>query len=367
MKKANSNCGVDLHKYSLTIAALNAQGREIACETIPTKCIGRIQEFFKELPRPIFCAIESVGMYRWLWKLLKPLCDRLMLADATELACRRGKRRQKTDIKDAQHLAKLVFIADVPEVYVPEGPVFDLRRLGRQWHRSSQVMATLKIRMRWFLNHANLRGPEHLDGPSARRWLLAFGRKLDPIASECVARLLDSIEHLELQRLQMERQLDCMLEKHFAALSDLLQSVPGIATINAAVLIGEVGDFRRFHSAEAFACYTGLTERLRESAGKKAKTKISKAGSPTLRWALVEAATTLCRSDPYYRSRYEKLVKKTGIKKKARVAMARKLACILWKMAGTGALFQRTGSTNHTKPANKVRLARKRNKISDAV
>lgn len=366
MEKIKSNCGVDLHKYSLTVAVLDAQGREIACETIPTKCTGRIRKFFEKLPRPIFCAIEAVGMYRWLWRLLKPLCDQLVLADAVELACRRGKRRQKTDIKDAQHLARLVSIDDVPAVYVPEGPVFDVRRLGRQWHRSSQVMTGLKIRMRWFLNHANLRGPRNLDGASARRWLLAFGKRLDAIASECVARLLDSIEHLELQRLQMERQLEGMLEKHFPALSDLLQSVPGIATINAAVLIGEVGDFRRFPSAETFACYAGLTERLRESAGKKAKTSISKAGSPTLRWALVEAATTLCRSDPYYRALYEKLVKRTGVNKKARVAMARRLAGILWKMGVTGALFRRTGSTHHTKAANKTRLARKKNKRTDA-
>ena len=299
-------------------------------------------------------------MYRWLWRLLKPLCDKLVLADATELACRRGKRRPKTDPMDARHLAKLLYIDDVPEAYVPEGAEFDLRRLGRQWHRSSQALTSIKVRMRWFMNQANLRGPQNINSPSARRWLQRFGPKLDSIAAYCSEQLLCNIEHIELQQERMRRCMRSIMDTNFSALSELLQTVPGIAAVNAAVIIGEAGNFHRFYSAEAFACYTGLTERLRESAGKKAKCRISKAGPPTLRWALVGAVTTLCRCDRYYKDRYERILRRSGIKKKAKTAMARKLSCVLWKMVQTAEPFKRSGSTNYMKAANNVRLARKK-------
>jgi len=354
-----SYVGIDLHKCTMTIAVLDGSGEVLEVRTIPTKCVGRVRQFFEELPRPVACAIEAVGMYRWLWNLLKPYCEKLVLADAVELSYRRGRRRPKTDPNDAKHLAGLVYNDDVPVAYVPEGPEFDLRRLGRHWHQTSRTLARLKVRMRWHLNQANQRGPKHLDGASAQRWLLAHGEALDETASECVGDLLGTIEHLERQRLRLRRRIGQLCERHFGALATLLQSTRGIGTVLAGVIIGEVGTFKRFHSSEAFQCYTGLTRRVDESAGKAKPTRISKAGSPTLRWALYEAATTLTRCDRQWKARYERLFKKTGCKKKARTAIARKLAACLWGMAKTGECFRQGPSTEPTKAANHARLARR--------
>ena len=353
-----SYVGIDLHKCTMTIAVVDATGDVVEVKTIPTKCVGRIRRFFEALPGPVACAIEAVGMYRWLWDLLKPDCEKLLLADATELSYRRGRRRPKTDPNDAKHLAGLLYNDDVPLAYVPEGPEFDLRRLGRQWHASSRMVAGLKIRMRWFLNQANLRGPKNLDGPGARRWLLRYGSQLDETAAQCVGDLLESIEHLELQRVQRKRRIRQLCETHFSGLTELLKTVPGIDTILAGVIIGEAGDLRRFSASEAFTSYTGLTPRVHQSAGKTSRTGISKAGSRTLRWALYEAATTLTRCDTQWKQRYDRLRKKMGCKKKARTAIARKLAACLWAMAQTGECFRRGRSTEPTRAANRARLAR---------
>jgi transposase len=365
MEKFNAYCGIDLHKHTLTVAVLGADGKEKDVVSLPTKCVGRIRGLFEDMTGPISCAIEAVGMYRWLWDLLKPLCEHLVLADATELAWRRGKRKAKTDIKDAQHLAKLLYMDDVPAAYVPEGPVHDLRRLGRQWHRNSRLLAGLKVRMRWVLNQANLRGPTNITGDSARRWFLAQGDKLDPIAFDSVSQLLSDIEHHELAQGRLRRKMRFTVREHFRALGALLETVPGIGTVLGAIIIGETGDFSRFDGAERFACYTGLTERVRESAGKRSPGHISKAGSPTLRWALTEAACTLCRVDPLCKSRYEALARRSGSRKSARAAMARKLACAIWKMTQTGEVFRRTGSTQPTAAANKAKAARRHAKTRD--
>jgi len=356
MDSIQSYCGIDLHKLSLTVTVVNREGERIALETIPTKCVGRIRRFVGRLPGPVACAIESVGMYRWLWDLLKPLCGKLVLADATELAWRRGRRRPKTDPKDAEHLAGLLRDGTVPAAYVPEGPEYDLRRLGRHWHGHSRLAARLKVRLRSLLNQANQRGPKNLDGPAVRRWLLAHGNALDETAHLCAEDLLETIEHVELQQFQRKRRMQAICRRHFPALTELLKSVPGIADVLAAVLIGEIGSFERFDTAEAFACYTGLTRRVHESAGRIAATGISRAGSATLRWALYEAATTLCRCDRHWKTCYDALAEKMGSKKKARTAAARKLASCLFGMAKTGECFRRGPSTHPTRAANRARL-----------
>ena len=74
--------GVDLHKDSMTIAVLDENGQLERRETIPTKCRGRIVEFFVSYGLQCQVAVESVGFYVWFWDLVQPLVGRLELANA---------------------------------------------------------------------------------------------------------------------------------------------------------------------------------------------------------------------------------------------------------------------------------------------
>jgi transposase len=218
------------------------------------------------------------------------------------------------------------------------------------------MLQDLKIRMRWILNQHNLPGPENLTGDAARRWFLAHGVLLDSIASFSFSQFLDTVEHLELQQLPLRRQILSLSKlPQFHQDIELLKTVPGIADILAAIIVAEVAGFERFPDPESIACYTGLTERTQETAGRRSEGHISKAGSHTLRWALCEAAVTLVRSDPGYRAIYNRILKHTRCKAKAKVAMARKLICWLWRMVQTREPFRRTGSTFHTRNAHLVR------------
>ena len=58
----------------------------------------------RALPRPHAVAIESVGFYRWLWEMLEPIVEELVLADATQARALAG-RRLKTDREDALNIA----------------------------------------------------------------------------------------------------------------------------------------------------------------------------------------------------------------------------------------------------------------------
>ena len=117
------------------------------------------------------------------------------------------------------------------------------------------------------------------------------------------------------------------------ALQFALTTIPGIGPFIAIVLVLELGDIARFPSAKQVASYVGLTPRIRASAGRIRAGHISKEGNRLLRWVLVLAATQAVRRPGPLRTWFHAVKKRRG-KKVARVALARRLAEIVfhvWK------------------------------------
>jgi transposase len=69
----------------------------------------------------------------------------------------------------------------------------------------------------------------------------------------------------------------------------VIQQLPGIGPVLAAVIVAEIGDVSRFHTAAQLCSWAGLTPRHRESDTKITRGHITKQGSRLLRWALIEA------------------------------------------------------------------------------
>lgn len=124
--------------------------------------------------------------------------------------------------------------------------------------------------------------------------------------------------------------------------SDRLGSVPGVGAVTVDVVLSEVGDVRRFRSAEQVIAYAGLAPGQRESAGKTKHLGISKEGSPLFRWALVEAAWRLVRYSPRWARIHEQLRRRRG-KKKAIVGVARRLLTVLVAVWRDGAAYDPLG------------------------
>src|SRR4051794_37134847 len=87
--------GVDLHKCTVTLTALDAVG-EIKRLKISTKSTGKIEAWLKALPGPTWMAVEACPFVEWFIDRFRGCVQRIDIADATELSNRRGKRR-KTD------------------------------------------------------------------------------------------------------------------------------------------------------------------------------------------------------------------------------------------------------------------------------
>ena len=353
-----SFAGVDLHKQTVTLRAVDPAGRPIAALTCDTRCVDRIRDWMLALPRPSHLAVEAVGFVEWFIDRFRPCVDRMDIADATELANRRGKRR-KTDRNDALDIALRLARGECPLGWIADEPVMQLRKLGRHWRCLSRTLSRAKHCMRSMLLAANLRGPR-LDGAGAQKWLLANGHLLKEVQRQAFGNFLDIVCLIERQRESLRRKIIfANRQERFTVLVDLLKSVPGIDEIWACIIAAEVGDFSRFPNADALEFWAGMTADMKESAGRTQSGHITKAGSPSLRWAICKAALTLCRSDAKQEAIRRRLIHRLG-KPKANVAMGRRLLRILFAMVRDRTAYQGQQPTGHEKAANKARPARRK-------
>lgn len=112
--------GIDLHRTTVVLAAVNDTGEAMAPMTIQCKETAAIVESVRKLG--LFRAvIEATGTYRWLYDLLRPH-GTVLLAHPHRLHAM-IQRRTKTDKLDAQLLANLLRIDQIPLAYIPPEPL----------------------------------------------------------------------------------------------------------------------------------------------------------------------------------------------------------------------------------------------------
>jgi transposase len=115
-----------------------------------------------------------------------------------------------------------------------------------------------------------------------------------------------------------------------------LMTVPGVNVICAATFLAAVGDIRRFRTARGLVGYLGLDPRVRQSGSEPARGgRISKQGSASVRWALVEAAWSVVHQPGPLHAFYQRIRARRG-HGIAVVAVARKLAVLFWCLLSRG-------------------------------
>jgi len=347
--------GVDLHKCTVTLAAVIVDGQPKRLK-ISTKSTGKIDEWLRRLPGPVWMAVEACPFVEWFIDRFRECVDRIDIADATELANRRGKRR-KNDGKDALDMAERLSRGECPLGFIADEELMQLRKLGRHWRQLSRLLSRTKHSMKSMLNAANIRGPK-FDGAGAHRWYLANRDLLKPVQQQAFADFLDIVMLVERQRERLRRDIICATRsKRFAPIVSLLMTVPGIGEIWAAIIAAEIGPFDRFPNADTLEFWAGLTADMKESAGRTQSGSITKAGSVTLRWALCQAALTLCHSDAKQEATRQRLITRIG-RPKANVAMGRRLLHILYAMVRDRKVYEGGARRDRTAAANKAKRAR---------
>ena len=323
-KSQNWFVGIDLHKDSLTACLYCPATGEIVFRKLYCKCREQIAEFFRDLPRPHVVAIEAVGFYRWLWQLLEPIVEKLVLADATAARALAG-RRLKTDREDAFNVADLLAHNRLPIAYAPPADVQELRDWSRRRNRLSRQHAGVLHWVKSLMNLNNRPGPARLDAAGLIRYLKGQGGKLSAQHQRLLWDCVEQLSLIERQIDAIERELQRILDTpRFRPAAEILASFPGVGLVTIATVLAEVGDFQRFTYRKAIARYAGLNPTVHASGGKNRTGHIAKAGPPDLRWVLQQAAWTAIRVEANLKRMWLKIGRKAG-KKAAAVAVARKM------------------------------------------
>jgi transposase len=360
--------GVDLHKCTVTLKAVNAAGELSRSLTISTKSVDKIEDWLRALPQPVWLAVEACPFVEWFIERYRDCVARLDIADATELAHRRGQRR-KNDPNDALDIARRLARGECPLGFLADPGLMQLRKLGRHWRQLSRLLARSKHALKSMLNAANLRGPK-FDGASAHRWLLAPGHLLQPVQRQAFADYLDVVLRTERHRERLRRDMhQAPRDAPFAQTERLLQTVPGIGDIWGLIIAAEIGPFDRFPTSDALEFGAGLTADLKESAGRTQSGHITKAGSATLRWALCQAAVTLGQCDARQEAIRQRLRTRIG-RAKANVAMGRRLLRTLYAMVREQQPYRcpqpgdRSTRLNQARAARQAQTAKAKEKVA---
>jgi len=316
--------GIDLHRKTIVLAAVNDAGEAMNPITIPCADTAAIVNAVRALGS-FRAVIEASGTYRWLYDLLRPR-GTILLAHPFRLRAM-IQRRAKTDKLDAQLLANLLRINQIPLAYIPPEPYQRLRDLVRCRTRLGRELAEAKIQLRALLARQNREAPFRV--PFGVRGLAWFqSQDFGPIENLVRDELLARMTHFSRQITTLDRHL-AETGQSFPQ-TEALMDIHGIALFSALLVVAELGEVERFRTAKQVGAYSGLTSRIHQSGGHCYQGSITRQGSPWLRWILVQAAMKAIRDDAALRNFYTRVRKRSGAKI-ARVAVARKLAEICWK------------------------------------
>lgn len=349
--------GLDVHKKKIVACCLDGRSSP---PTIVKCTFGTFQDELERLRDWLIkrecthVAMESTGVY-WMpvYRVLEGSVQ-IVLGNPRHMANVPGR---KTDISDAQWIAKLLRHGLIQPNFVPPRPIRDLRLSTRYRRKIVQTRTASQLRVDKLLESTNIKlssVASELFGVSGRLMLSALASgTTDPVKlaglakgrlrgkraeltrafrgsfSKEDARLL-SIELELITDLDVQLQrLDKLIEQKvtpFADLIERLDTIPGVDRILAVELIAEIGtDMTVWPTDQHFAAWTGTCPGNRESAGVRRRAR-TRDGNPYVKTVLIQAAVCASRTiGSYLAARYHRLAARRG-PRRAAVALARQIA-----------------------------------------
>jgi len=339
--------GTDLHKTSITFCVVTVQQRNQIKVAMRRRFVTadktEIQEFLAGLGE-FELVVEATASYEWFLELIEGLADRIVLAHPGKLRVI-AESINKTDKIDAFVLAEFLARDQVPEAWRPTPRVRAHRQLVRRRHFLQGRITSVKNRIRHVLadHNADLPGLFGTRGISHAGQLHLQKLTLTATEQYLLDQLLTELAFFGEQVKELEAQLNKFAQQATVREQEarkLLASVCGVGKVATEVILSEIGDVRRFSSQKKVVAYAGLAPGFRESNGKRKDLQITKQGSGLLRWIMVEVAWGAVRTTARWKGVYENLKRRCGNSKKAIVAVARRLLCVIVAVLKSGKPYQ---------------------------
>lgn len=310
--------GVDLHQAFFQACAVTASGDRAWEDRFPRTDAG-VAALLARCDQRTAVAVEASTPTWHFADAIRVGVGDLRIVDPVKTKLKAGYAA-KTDRWDARRLADALRRDSVVGIYHPPVAVRELRELCRFRHTAVQVRTALINRLRAVLLRQGVVDRRRLARARSDAWLETLS--LSPRAAASVAGLRRMLTIVRTDVAAADGQV------HAVALGDpivaTLQQIHGLGPTLALMIRAEGGDIRRFPTPGHLASYAGLVPRVDASAGRVRYGRITRRGSPWLRWALVEAAIHgTRRTDRVGRWGRGLAVRKGALK--ARVALARRL------------------------------------------
>lgn len=331
--------GADLHKKSITFCVVSLTGRKtklINSTRIACSSVTQLEKFFSSLG-DFEVTVEATIGYEWFSALAEQYAKRVVVAHAGKLRIIAESTR-KTDKIDARILADFLALDMLPEAWRPTPRVRQHRSLARRRCKLQSRITSIKNTIHGVLTRYNAdrsdlftkagkKALAKLDFLEEERWLMEdLWEDLDATTNR-----LAKVE----ERLVRFSQKAPMVEREAR---EVLGTMPGVGVVTIETVLAELGDWQRFRNADAVASFAGLDPGFRESDGKRKELKLSKQGSPYLRWIMIQLAHRVKKKSPRWRRHFERISKRAG-NKKATCAIARRLLLVMYAMLRDGTAY----------------------------
>lgn len=314
--------------------------------------------------------LESTGIY---WKSVYSHLERAgIVAWVVNAHHVKHVPGRKTDVGDSVWLAQLGRFGLVQGSFIPPRDLRELRLVSRYRQKLRRMLGSEVNRMHKLLDDAGIKlggVVSDLNGVSAKAMVagLLDGKPIGELVKLAQGQLKQKTDALEAaldgelssrhrMLLGMQREHVAYLEAELAKLDrdlldamqpyawahQLLQTLPGIDKIAAAMILIEIGDnLSHFGSADRLASWAALCPGNNESAGKRKSGKTRK-GNTIVRYLLCEAANAARRTKSVFASKFQGLLVRRGYKK-AIVALAHKLIRTIYFMLTRHQPYRDTG------------------------
>jgi transposase len=338
--------GLDLGDRSNTFCVLDDDGAVVAEGKVKTTRAALDQQFANLAPARV--ALEAGTHSGWISRLIESYGHEVIVANPREVR-KIYQNDRKNDRSDAQILARLAR--------------FDPQLLEPIRHRGAQMQADLAtIRARETLVTARTKCVNAMRG-----LVKSMGARLPKCSTESFCKrvgadipaeleaafrpLVATIQTLNEQIRYCDKQIEALATETYPQTA-LLQQVSGVGALTALAFVLTIADGTRFGKSRELGAYLGLVPRQDDSGDRTSQLRITKAGDPYLRRLLVGSAQYIVGPfgpDTDLRRYGERLTQRGGKngKKRAIVAVARKLAVLLHRLWTTGEAYEPLRNSKH--------------------
>jgi transposase len=331
--------GLDLGDRRSSLCLIGAGGEILEEDQVATTK-GALGNLFERM-EPCQVVLEACGHVHWIARIAESKGHEIIVANPRELRLISQSGR-KNDRNDARTLARLGRVD--PELLRPIKLRGDACRASRALLHARDQLVRTRTKLVTFTRGQVKSFGGRIPSCSATSFHKSAAAHVPEPLTDSIGPVLEVLAQLDAQIRNLDAQIQGVSEERHPETA-ILRQVRGVGPVLALAYVSTIEDPARFSSSRSVGSYVGLAPGLYDSGAKTPQLRISKRGDRFLRRMLVNAATYILGpfgGDSDLR-RFGERIARGGSqrdKARARIAVARKLACQLHHLWRTGSVWE---------------------------